>query len=47
MAADGSFGLGYIKTKAGGADLKVRIGEAIATVVAVPFLSREPVAEMS
>jgi tRNA-modifying protein YgfZ len=47
MAADGSFGLGYIKTKAGGADLKVRIGEAIATVIAVPFLSREPVAEMS
>lgn len=46
VAADGSFGLGYIKTKAGGADLKVRIGEAIATVVAVPFLSREPAVGM-
>jgi tRNA-modifying protein YgfZ len=44
VTADGSFGLGYIKTKAGGAGLKVRIGEAIATVVAVPFLSREPAA---
>jgi tRNA-modifying protein YgfZ len=47
VTADGSFGLGYIKTKAGGADLKVRIGEASATVVAVPFLSQQPVAAMN
>jgi tRNA-modifying protein YgfZ len=47
VTADGSFGLGYIKTKAGGADLKVRIGEALATVVAVPFLSRQPATAMS
>ncbi len=47
ITADGSFGLGYIKTKAGGADLKVRIGEAIATVVSVPFLSRSPTAVLT
>ncbi len=47
VTADGSFGLGYIKTKAGGADLNVRIGGAIATVVAVPFLSRSPTAELT
>lgn len=43
VSADGSFGLGYIKTKAGGDGLKVRIGEDIATAVAPPFLSRQPV----
>jgi tRNA-modifying protein YgfZ len=37
---NGFFGLGYIKTKAGGAGLTVRVGEANATVVDVPFLSR-------
>jgi tRNA-modifying protein YgfZ len=47
VTADGSFGLGYIKTKAGGADLKVRIGEASATVVTVPFLSRQPAEAVS
>jgi tRNA-modifying protein YgfZ len=36
----GFFGLGYIKTKAGGAGLTVRVGEVNATVVDVPFLSR-------
>lgn len=47
VTADGSFGLGYIKTKAGGADLTVRIGDAIATVVSVPFLSRSPAAVLT
>lgn len=37
----GAFGLGYIRTKAGGAGLTVQVGEAIATVVDVPFLTHE------
>ena len=37
---DGPFGLGYLRTKAGGAGLKVSVGEADGTVVDVPFLSR-------
>jgi tRNA-modifying protein YgfZ len=41
VSADGQFGLGYLKTKAGGEGSKVKIGEAIATAVAVPFLSRQ------
>jgi tRNA-modifying protein YgfZ len=43
---EGFFGLGYIKTKAGGNDLKVRVGDGNATVVNVPFLchSLEPLA---
>ena len=36
----GFFGLGYIRTKAGGAGLIVQIGETIGEVVEVPFLSR-------
>ncbi len=36
----GFFGLGYIRTKAGGAGLKVQIGETTGEVVEVPFLSR-------
>lgn len=42
----GFFGLGYIKTKAGGAGLTVKVGEGHARVVNVPFLSRslEPAA---
>jgi tRNA-modifying protein YgfZ len=42
----GFFGLGYIKTKAGGNSLKVRVGDGSATVVNVPFLhhSLEPLA---
>lgn len=36
----GSLGLGYIRTKAGGAGLTVTVGEAVATVVDLPFLSR-------
>jgi tRNA-modifying protein YgfZ len=38
--ADGFFGLGYIKTKAGGLGLSVRVGEGRATIVDVPFLTR-------
>jgi folate-binding protein YgfZ len=33
-------GLGYLRTRAGGAGLTVAVGEAEATVVEVPFLSR-------
>jgi hypothetical protein len=36
----GYLGLGYIKTKAGGAGLTVRAGEQDVTVIEVPFLSR-------
>ncbi|NEP18864.1 MAG: folate-binding protein YgfZ [Leptolyngbya sp. SIO4C1] len=36
----GTIGLGYIRTKAGGAGLSVQVGEASATVVEVPYLSR-------
>jgi hypothetical protein len=38
--ANGPMGLGYIRTKAGGAGLNVTVGNAQGTVVAVPFLSR-------
>jgi tRNA-modifying protein YgfZ len=41
-AANGYFGLGYLKTKAGGAGLTVKVGEAEAVIVDVPFLSRMP-----
>jgi len=37
---DGPMGLGYIRTKAGGADLTVSVGAAKGLVVDVPFLSR-------
>jgi folate-binding protein YgfZ len=36
----GAFGLAYIRTKAGGEGLSVRVGEAQGEVVAVPFLTR-------
>ena len=36
---EGWFGLGYIRTKAGGEGLEVSLGDTTATVVAVPFLS--------
>lgn len=36
----GYFGLGYIRTKAGGAGLIVQIGETTGEVIEVPFLSR-------
>lgn len=36
----GYFGLGYIRTKAGGAGLAVQVGDVQGTVVDLPFLSR-------
>ncbi len=39
---NGSFGLGYIRTKAGGASLQVQVGETTGEVVDVPFLTRNP-----
>jgi len=36
--ATGSYGLGYIRTKAGGEGLQVKIGDAVGEVVSVPFL---------
>ncbi|MFH7026131.1 MAG: YgfZ/GcvT domain-containing protein [Heteroscytonema crispum UTEX LB 1556] len=38
---EGHFGLGYIRTKAGGAGLKVQVGEAQGEIVEVPFVSHE------
>ncbi|MBE9166347.1 folate-binding protein YgfZ [Pleurocapsales cyanobacterium LEGE 06147] len=37
----GAFGLAYIRTKAGGAGLEVRVDKAIGKLVAVPFLRHE------
>ncbi|NES85797.1 MAG: folate-binding protein YgfZ [Moorea sp. SIO2B7] len=37
----GSFGLGYVRTKAGGAGLKVEVGETEGELVSVPFLTHE------
>lgn len=37
----GYFGLGYVRTKAGGASLKVKVGNSEAEVVDVPFLTHE------
>lgn len=38
---DGYFGLGYIRTKAGGVGLKVKVGEAEGEIVDIPFVSHE------
>ncbi|MBW4643091.1 MAG: folate-binding protein [Goleter apudmare HA4340-LM2] len=38
---DGYFGLGYIRTKAGGVGLKVKVGEVEGEVVDIPFVSHE------
>lgn len=38
---NGAFGLGYIRTKAGGPGLQVQVGETTGEVVDVPFLTRE------
>lgn len=38
----GSFGLAYIRTKAGGAGLQVQVGETLGELVDVPFLTRTP-----
>ncbi|MBH8556370.1 folate-binding protein YgfZ [Nostocaceae cyanobacterium CENA357] len=39
--ADGYFGLGYIRSKAGGVGLKVKVGETEGEIVEVPFVSHE------
>ncbi|MEH2123039.1 CAF17-like 4Fe-4S cluster assembly/insertion protein YgfZ [Nostoc sp.] len=39
--ADGYFGLGYIRTKAGGVGLKVQVGETEGEVIEIPFVSHE------
>ncbi|MBU7586184.1 MAG: folate-binding protein YgfZ [Nostoc sp. TH1S01] len=39
--SDGYFGLGYIRTKAGGVGLKVKIGEVEGEIVDIPFISHE------
>ncbi|MBD2338435.1 folate-binding protein YgfZ [Calothrix sp. FACHB-156] len=39
--ADGYFGLGYIRTKAGGVGLQVQVGETTGEIVAIPFVSHE------
>ncbi|WP_414754519.1 YgfZ/GcvT domain-containing protein [Anabaena sp. CCY 9910] len=38
---DGYFGLGYIRSKAGGAGLKVQVGNSEGEVIAIPFVSHE------
>ncbi|NMG10072.1 folate-binding protein YgfZ [Brasilonema sp. UFV-L1] len=38
---DGHFGLGYIRSKAGGAGLKVHVGEVEGEVVEIPFVSQD------
>jgi hypothetical protein len=40
--AQGSFGLAYIRTKAGGVGLKVKVGETDGEIVDVPFLTHAP-----
>jgi len=39
--SDNYFGLGYIRTKAGGVGLKVKVGETEGEVVSIPFVSHE------
>jgi tRNA-modifying protein YgfZ len=41
QTTDGHFGLGYIRTKAGGVGLKVQVGETEGEIVALPFVSHE------
>ncbi|MBE9036427.1 CAF17-like 4Fe-4S cluster assembly/insertion protein YgfZ [aff. Roholtiella sp. LEGE 12411] len=38
---DGHFGLGYIRTKAGGVGLKVQVGATEGEIVEIPFVSHE------
>jgi len=38
---DGHFGLGYIRTKAGGVGLKVKVGETEGEIVEIPFVSHD------
>ncbi len=37
----GSYGLGYVRTKAGGEGLQVQIGEAVGTIESLPFVSHK------
>ena len=37
----GSYGLGYVRTKAGGEGLQVQIGEAVGELVSVPFITHK------
>ena len=39
--SDGGYGLGYVRTKAGGEGLKVQIGDAEGILVTAPFLRHE------
>ncbi|MCX7595206.1 MAG: folate-binding protein [Fischerella sp.] len=41
QTAEGYRGLGYIRTKAGGAGLQVQVGEATGEIVEVPYVSHE------
>jgi tRNA-modifying protein YgfZ len=41
LTPDGHFGLGYIKSKAGGIGLQVTIGEITGEVVSLPFVTHE------
>ncbi|MEH1915667.1 CAF17-like 4Fe-4S cluster assembly/insertion protein YgfZ [Nostoc sp.] len=41
QTADGYFGLGYIRTKAGGVGLKVKVGETEGEIIEIPFVSHE------
>lgn len=41
QTVDGYFGLGYIRTKAGGVGLKVKVGETEGEIVEIPFVSHE------
>ncbi|MEH2082983.1 MAG: folate-binding protein [Nostoc sp.] len=41
QTADGYFGLGYIRTKAGGVGLKVQVGETEGEIVEIPFVSHK------
>ena len=37
----GAYGLGYVRTKAGGEGLKVQVGDAIGELASVPFISHQ------
>lgn len=41
QSGDNYFGLGYIRTKAGGVGLKVKVGDSEGEVVSIPFVSHE------
>jgi folate-binding protein YgfZ len=41
LTPDGHFGLGYIKSKAGGIGLQVTIGEITGEIVSLPFVTHE------